>query len=124
MSARNEFNNNFKYTILLVGISSIASFFIFGRAVSISILLGGATILWGMSHLAKQNRKMISDQPTTKGGRIGFIIRFTLYAIVLWVSHYMDTLNIFGTLYGLLTFKIALYGHAFISSIRGGKTHE
>lgn len=124
MSARNEFNNNFKYTILLVGISSIASFFIFGRAVSISILLGGATILWGMSHLAKQNRKMISEKPTTKGGRIGFMIRFLLYGIVLAVSYYMDTLNILGTLFGLMTFKIALYGQAFIQSIRGGKSHE
>lgn len=124
MSARNEFNNNFKYTILLVGISSIASFFIFGRAVSISILLGGTTILWGMSHLAKQNRKMISEKPTTKGGRIGFMIRFLLYGIVLAVSYYMDTLNIFGTLFGLMTFKIALYGQTFIQSIRGGKTHE
>lgn len=124
MSARNEFTQNFKYTILLIAVSSIASFFIFGRAVSISILLGGATILWGMSHLAKQNRKMISEKPTTKGGRIGFMIRFLLYGIVLAVSYYMDTLNIFGTLFGLMTFKIALYGQAFIQSIRGGKTHE
>ncbi len=124
MSARNEFNDNFKYTILLVGISSIASFFIFGRPVAISILLGGATILWGMSHLAKQNKKMISDKPTTKGGRIGFMIRFVLYAIVLSVSYYMDTLNIFGTLFGLLTFKIALYGQAFLKPRTGGNKHE
>ena len=124
MSARNEFNNNFKYTILLVGISSIASFFIFGRAVSISILLGGATILWGMSHLAKQNKKMISEHPTTRGGRVGFLIRFTLYAIVLGLSYYMDTLNIFGTLFGLLTFKIALYGQAIYNLRTGGHKHE
>lgn len=124
MSARNEFNNNFKYTILLIGISSIASFFIFGRPVAISILLGGATTLWGMSHLAKQHKKMISDKPTTKGGRIGFMIRFILYAIVLSVSYYMDTLNIFGTLFGLLTFKIALYGQVFLKPRTGGNNHE
>lgn len=124
MSARNEFNNNFKYTILLVGISSIASFFIFGRAVSISILLGGATILWGMSHLAKQNRKMISSHPSTNRNRLGFLLRFTLYAIVLGLSHYMDTLNIYGTLFGLLTFKIALYGQAIYNLRTGGHKHE
>lgn len=124
MSVRNEFNENFKYTILLIGIGSIAAFFIFGRAVGISIILGGATILWGMSHLAKQNRKMISDKPTTKGGRTGFILRFTLYAIVLVLSYYMDTLNIFGTLFGLLTFKMALYGQGLLKQKTGGHKHE
>ena len=124
MSVRNEFNENFKYTILLIGIGSIAAFFIFGRAVGIRNILGGATILWGMSHLAKQNRKMISDKPTTKDGRTGFILRFTLYAIVLVLSYYMDTLNIFGTLFGLLTFKMALYGQGLLKQKTGGHKHE
>lgn len=112
----NLFIRNFKYTIGLIGISAIIAFFIFGRAVALSIVLGGFTMLWGMSYLAKQNRKMISNQPTTKGVKKGYIIRFTLYAIVLGLSYYMENLNIYGTLFGLLTFKLSLYGQSFILS--------
>lgn len=118
------FNQNFKYTILLILVSSIPAYFIFGRPVALSIVLGGATILWGMSQLAKQNRKMISNQPSTKGNKSNYILRFTLYAIVLGLSQYLDTLNIFGTLFGLMTFKIALYTQGFIGLKHGGKQHD
>jgi hypothetical protein len=124
MSARNEFTQNFKYTILLIGVSSIAAFFIFGKAVTISIILGGATMLWGMSLLAKNHRKMNKDNPRVSGRVIGLLLRYTLYIIVLSLSYYMDTLNIYGTFFGLLTFKIALYSQAIWQTIRGGNHHE
>ena len=123
MQDHQQFNKNFIYTISLSGISAIASYFIFGKAVSMSILLGGATILWGMSQLAKQNRKLISVESTTKPRiRVTYLVRFTLYAIVLVVSQYMATLNLFGTLYGLSTFKIMLYGRAIFYKFKGGKS--
>jgi hypothetical protein len=124
MSTKNEFNHNFKYTILLIGISSILGFIIFGKAVAISIILGGATMLWGMSLLAKNYRKMTKEHPRTSGRVIGLILRYTLYVIVLGLSYYMDTLNIYGTFFGLLTFKIALYGQVIWQIIRGGNHHE
>jgi membrane-associated HD superfamily phosphohydrolase len=124
MSARNEFTQNFKYTILLIGVSSIAAYFIFGKAVTISIILGGATMLWGMSLLAKNHRKMTKDNPRVSGRVIGLILRYTLYVIVLGLSYYMETLNIYGTFFGLLTFKIALYSQAIWQTIRGGNHHE
>lgn len=118
-----DFNKNFIYTIYLIVISAVASFFIFDKSVSLSIMLGGATILWGMSQLAKQNKKRITVE-TTKTGRvsINYLLRFTLYAIVLVVSHYMSTLNVFGTLYGLSTFKIMLYAQAVFFRKKGGKS--
>lgn len=116
-----DFIKNFKYTILFSAVSTLVGFFIFGRPVAISIILGTATILWGMSHLAKQNRKMIQSdgKKHTKGS--GYVIRFLLYGIVLGLSYYLDTLNIFGTFYGLMTFKIALYAQSFIHMGFGGK---
>jgi hypothetical protein len=121
MSLNQDFIKNFKYSIVLSGVSAVIAFFIFGRAVSISIILGSATILWGMSHLAKQNRKMIQadGKKHTKGS--GYLIRFLLYAIVLGLSYYLETLNIFGTFYGLMTFKVTLYAQSLIHMGFGGK---
>lgn len=117
------FNQNFKYTILLIAGSALISQFIFGKEVALSILLGGVTILWGMSQLAKSNRKKITTTGVPQTGfSVGYLIRYVLYGIILFVSYQLDTLNIFGTLFGLLTFKIMIYTQAFIEIIKGGKS--
>jgi len=117
------FNQNFKYTILFVGVSAGISYFIFGKAVALSIALGGATILWGMSQLAKSNRKKITTTGVPQTGfSVGYLVRYIVYGIVLFVSYQLDTLDIFGTLFGLLTFKIMLYTQAFVEIFKGGKS--
>ncbi|MCU0104467.1 ATP synthase subunit I [Acholeplasma vituli] len=124
MSLNHDFNQNFKYTIGLIGLSSVVAFFIFGREVAISIVLGGATTLWGMSHLAKQNRKLIQADGIKKTRSSGYIIRFLLYGIVLVMSHYSESLNLYGTFYGLMTFKICFYTQSIYRLSFGGKKHE
>lgn len=124
MLLNQDFNRNFKYTIGLIAISAVVAFFIFGQEVAISIVLGGATTLWGMSHLAKQNRKMIQADGIKRTRSTGYVIRFLLYGIVLVMSHFSDSLNLYGTFYGLMTFKICLYTLSIYKLSVGGKKHE
>ncbi|MDY0210271.1 MAG: ATP synthase subunit I [Acholeplasma sp.] len=122
MNKIQEFNQNFKYTLFLIIVSTVAGYFIFDKAVALSIILGGAAIMWGMSQLAKQNKKLFLTQRANPVFSVSYLIRYLLYGILLALSYYLDTLNIFGTLYGLLTFKIAFYAVGLFKSFKGGKS--
>lgn len=115
------FSKNFIYTIYLIGASALIGFLLFDRAVGLSIILGGAGILFGMSQLFKENNKLLKKGVVrNRFVRPAYFLRLLIYGILLFVSYYMDTLNIFGTLYGLLTFKIALYAQLLIFKRKGG----
>lgn len=122
MTTLHDFKDNFKYTLVLIAVSSIVAFFLFGKAVAISIILGGAGIMWGMSYLAKSNSKLLTGTVKHSPFNVSYLFRLVLYGVLLYVSYSIETLNIFGTLYGLLTFKISYYGVGLYRVFRGGKS--
>lgn len=124
MKTLHDFKDNFKYTLVLIAVSSIVALILFGKAVAISIILGGAGIMWGMSYLAKSNNKLLTGTGTVKHSpfNVSYLLRLVFYGVLLYVSYSIETLNIFGTLYGLLTFKISYYGVGLYRVFRGGKS--
>lgn len=104
----------FTYNLIVIAVSAFLALFIFldrGQEVAFGIALGGATMSWGMSMLIKQSKTLSpSSQKYNKRMIFNYVIRYLVYGIVLFVSmYYRENIEFWGTVYGLLTFKIVLY---------------
>jgi hypothetical protein len=104
----------FTYNLILIAFSAFLSLFIFadrGQQVAFGVALGGATMSWGMSMLIKQSKTLSeANQKYNKKMIFNYVIRYLVYGIVLFVSmYYRENIEFWGTVYGLLSFKIVLY---------------
>lgn len=99
------------YTIVI----ALIILFVLGKSYSVSFVLGSATSLMAMSMLFKNSKRILeSDKKrATKLATLNYGFRFAFYALILVVSGLLPQLEILGTAFGLLSFKIVLYATLF-----------
>jgi len=111
MKKKDSFIKTFPLVWIYTVIVAVIFFFVLGKNYSVSFVLGSATSLMAMSLLYKNSIKVLeSDQKrASKLAILNYAFRFGFYALVLVVSGLLPQLEILGTAFGLLSFKIVLY---------------
>ncbi|MBN2605634.1 MAG: ATP synthase subunit I [Bacilli bacterium] len=111
MEKKDSFIKTFPLVWIYTIIVAVVFFFVLGKNYSVSFVLGSATSLMAMSMLYKNSIKVLeSDKKrATKLATLNYTFRFGFYALVLVISGILPQLEILGTAFGLLSFKIVLY---------------
>lgn len=116
MKDKDYFVKTFPIVWIFTAIVATIFFLTLGKPWGLAYILGSAASLMAMSLLYKNSIKiMASNEKTAQRLAVtNYLLRLLIYAAVLIISGILDSLEIFATAMGLLSFKFVLYMHLFI----------
>ncbi len=111
MESKDTFIKTFPFVWIYTGILATIFWIFISKEWGISLVLGSATSLMTMSMLYKSSKRVVeSDKATAQKLAVrNYAFRYFFYAIVLVVSGYYDSFEIYATAIGLFSFKIVFY---------------
>lgn len=111
MKNKDAFISTFPLVWIYTGVLGIAAYFILGSMYGISFILGSVTSLMTMSMLYKGSKRIMQNDISgaQRLATRNYAFRFLFYAVILVVAGLLDSLDIYATAFGLLSFKIVLY---------------
>lgn len=112
MKSKDTFFKAFPVVWLVTIVVGIALWVFLSKAWGIGFILGSVTSLMAMSMLYKNSKVIVETTDAQRAQRIAvknYAFRMFFYAIILITSGLLDSLELFGTIFGLLTFKIVFY---------------
>jgi hypothetical protein len=112
MKSKDTFFKTFPAVWIVTLVVGITLWVVLSKAWGIAYILGSVTSLMAMSMLYKNSKVIIETTNVERAQRIAvknYAFRMFFYAIILITSGLLDSLELFGTIFGLLTFKAVFY---------------
>ena len=116
MKNKDAFISTFSLVWIYTGVVGIAAYFVLGSMYGISFVLGSVTSLMTMSMLYKSSKRVMQND-ISGAQRLAirnYAFRFLFYAVILVAAGLLDSLDIYATAFGLLSFKIVLYFNTLV----------
>jgi len=111
MESKDAFIKTFPFVWIYTGVIATIFWIFISKEWGLSFVLGSTTSLMTMSMLYKNSKRIVeSDKINAQKIAIkNYALRYFFYAVVLIVSGYFDSFEIYATAMGLFSFKIVFY---------------
>jgi len=112
MESKDTFFKAFPVVWIVTIVVGITLWIVLSKAWGIAFILGSVTSLMAMSMLYRNSKVIVETTSVDRAQRIAvknYAFRMFFYAIILVTSGLLDSLELFGTIFGLLTFKTVFY---------------
>ena len=112
MESKDTFFKAFPIVWIVTIIVGITLWVLLSKAWGIAFILGSVTSLMAMSMLYKNSKVIIETKSVEQAQKLAvrnYAFRMFFYALILVISGLLDSLEVIGTMIGLLTFKTVFY---------------
>ncbi len=112
MESKDTFFKAFPIVWIVTIIVGITLWVLLSKAWGIAFILGSVTSLMAMSMLYKNSKAIIQSKSVVDAQKMAvknYAFRMFFYALILVIAGLLDSLEVLGTMIGLLTFKTVFY---------------
>ena len=117
MESKDTFFKAFPVVWIVTIVVGITLWVLLSQAWGIAFILGSVTSLMTMSMLYKNSKIIIKTNSVEVAQKIAvknYAFRMFFYALILVIAGLLDSLELIGTMIGLLTFKAVFYVLLFL----------
>ncbi len=117
MESKDTFFKAFPIVWIVTIIVGITLWVFLSQAWGIAYILGSVTSLMAMSMLYKNSKAIVETTSVERAQKMAvknYAFRMFFYALILVISGLLDSLELVGTMIGLLTFKAVFYSLLFL----------
>ena len=112
MESKDTFFKAFPVVWVVTIIVGITLWVLLTKAWGIAYILGSVTSLMAMSMLYKNSKAIVETTSVERAQKLAvrnYAFRMFFYALILVIAGLLDSLEVIGTMLGLLTFKAIFY---------------
>ncbi len=112
MESKDTFFKAFPVVWVVTIVVGIALWLVLSKAWGIAYILGSVTSLMAMSMLYKNSKVIVESKSVERAQKLAvknYAFRMFFYALILVIAGLLDSLELIGTMLGLLTFKVVFY---------------